>query len=188
MKISKPKLTLSNIVFGLFIVLMIIPQSRQFIQIQLQKGLSVFAPSIEDEDERIQLQTYQWKLQDINGDIYDFSSVENKVVFINFWATWCPPCIAEMSDLDELYKDYNDKVEFLFVTNDDKEKVKAFLKKNNYTLDVYYPMSNHPNFEVSSIPRTFLIDKNGNIVIDKTGVANWNGDKVRATLEELLKD
>lgn len=188
MKAKKPKLSSSNILFGLFIVLMIIPQSRQFIQIQLQKGLSLFSPSIEDEDERIQLQTYQWTLQDTSGDVYDFSSAKNKVVFINFWATWCPPCIAEMSDLNQLYNDYNDKVEFLFVTNDDIEKVKTFLKKNEYTLNVYYPMSNHPNFEVSSIPRTFLIDKNGNIVIDKTGVANWNGDKVRATLDELLKD
>ncbi|QIJ89813.1 hypothetical protein C7H62_2004 [Mesoflavibacter sp. HG96] len=188
MKSIKPKFTLSNILFGLFIVLMIIPQSRQFIQIQLQKGLSVFSPSIEDEDERIQLQSYQWTLQDVNGNIYDFSSARNKVVFINFWATWCPPCIAEMSDLNQLYSDYNDKVEFLFVTNDDSEKVKAFLTKNGYSLEVYYPMSNHPDFEVSSIPRTFLIDKNGKIVIDKTGVANWNGVKVRATLDKLLND
>ncbi|HIC32326.1 MAG TPA: TlpA family protein disulfide reductase, partial [Flavobacteriaceae bacterium] len=71
MKAKKTKLSLSNILFGVFIVLMMIPQSRQFIQIQLQKGLSLFSPSIEDEDEQIQLQTYQWKLQDINGDIYD---------------------------------------------------------------------------------------------------------------------
>lgn len=188
MKAKKTKLSLSNILFGVFIVLMIIPQSRQFIQIQLQKGMSLFSPTIKDEEEQNQLQTYQWKLHDINGDIYDFSSAKNKVVFINFWATWCPPCIAEMSDLDKLYKVYNDKVEFLFVTNDNNKKVKAFIIKNGYALSVYYPVSNHPDFEISSIPRTFLIDKNGNIVIDKTGVANWNGDKVRATLDRLLDD
>jgi len=63
------------------------------------------------------------------------------------------------------------------------------LKKNGYYFNVQIPRTEYPEvFDVSSIPRTFLIDKSGAIVMDKAGAANWNSDKVRRMIDELIKD
>nr|WP_321223322.1 TlpA disulfide reductase family protein [uncultured Psychroserpens sp.] len=189
---SKHKnIKLSNIVILIIIALLIIPQTRQPIQVFLQKGIAMIVkPSVIDASERLKLTSYDWTLQDINGNNFDFSSAEGKVIIINFWATWCPPCIAEMPSLDKLYKKYtsNDDVVFLFVSNEETEVLYEFITHNNYAFTAYQPLTEYPQeFNVSSIPRTFIISKTGEIVIDKSGVADWDSEKVTATIDELVK-
>ena len=187
MKISKSRR--SNLIFLAVIALLIIPQTRKPIQVLLNKGFALFGPSIIDSEDRKILDSYNWQLEDIDGKIFDFETTQNKVVLINFWATWCPPCIAEMPSLEKLYDDYKDKIVFLFVSNEDEAKISKFVTKNEYSFNVYRPISEYPkHFNVRSIPRTFLIDKKGNIVIDKTGASNWNSKKVRTVIEQLLTE
>lgn len=171
---------------------MIIPQTRQPIQVFLQKGLAmVVKPSVIDESERLKLTNYDWTLQHVNGSNFDFSSAEGKVIVINFWATWCPPCIAEMPSLDRLYQNYksNENVVFLFVSNEETKVIQNFITKKAYTFDAYQPLTNYPSqFNISSIPRTFVISKQGDIVIDKAGVADWSSEKVIETIDGLIKN
>ena len=187
MKLSKSQI--SNLVFLVVITILIIPQTRKPIQVFLNKGFALISPSIEKKENQSTLKSYEWKLKDENGNIFDFESVKGKVVFINFWATWCPPCIAEMPSIQNLYTDYKDKVEFLLVTNDPYSEINEFLSKNNYDFKILRPVTfNTSVFDVSTIPRTFLIDKTGRIIIDETGAANWNSDKVRLVIDNLLKE
>jgi len=187
MKISKSQR--KNLIFLVVIALLIIPQTRKPIQVFLNKGLALFSPSVIDTENRKVLDNYNWQLEGLDGKTFDYSSTKNKVVLINFWATWCAPCIAEMPSLEKLHNDYKDKIIFLFVSNEDKEKVFKFIDKNKYSFNVYKPLTQYPEtFNVSSIPRTFLIDKNGNIVIDKTGASNWNSDKVRTVIDQLISE
>lgn len=187
MKLSKSQI--SNLVFLVVIAILIIPQTRKPIQVFLNKGFALISPSIEKKENQTTLKSYEWKLKDENGNIFDFESVKGKVVFINFWATWCPPCIAEMPSIQNLYKDYKDKVEFLLVTNDPYSEINEFLDENNYDFQILRPVTfNTSVFDVSTIPRTFLIDKAGKIIIDETGAANWNSDKVRLVIDNLLKE
>ena len=187
MKLSKSQI--SNLVFLVVIAILIIPQTRKPIQVFLNKGFALISPSIEKKENQTTLKSYEWKLKDKNGNIFDFESVKGKVVFINFWATWCPPCIAEMPSIQNLYTDYKDKVEFLLVTNDPYAEINEFLSKNNYDFKILRPVTfNTSVFDVSTIPRTFLIDKTGKIIIDETGAANWNSDKVRLVIDNLLKE
>ena len=181
----------SSIIFIIVIALMIIPQTRQPIQVFLQKGIAmVVKPSIIDTSERVKLTNYDWKLNDINGATFGFSSAEGKVIVVNFWATWCPPCIAEMPSLEELFQKYktNEDVVFLFVSNEDTDTLFEFMTHKNYSFKVYQSLTSYPKeFNVSSIPRTFIISKNGDIVIDKSGAADWNSERVTHTIDELLK-
>ena len=180
---------IKNGVLLVLIALLIIPQTRKPIQVFLQKGLALISPSVVNENKRETLDTYNWQLQEINGDLVSFNASKDRVVLINFWATWCPPCIAEMPSLHKLYEDYNNKIDFYFVSNEDREVVHEFLTKNNYSFDVQIPKTKYPSaFDVSGIPRTFLIDKQGEIVIDKTGAANWNSEKVRNQIDALLAE
>ena len=183
------KSQIKNLIFVLIIALMIIPQTRKPIQTFIQKGIAMFSPSIIDENKRDLVDDYNWQLQDIEGSSVNFNTSENKVVLINFWATWCPPCIAEMPSLHKLYDDYQDKIDFYFVSNEEVGVLNDFLSKNNYAFKVHIPKTKYPeSFDISSIPRTFLIDKDGNIVIDKTGAANWNSEKVRNQIDALLAE
>ncbi|WP_246035923.1 TlpA family protein disulfide reductase [Winogradskyella algicola] len=178
----------SNIVFIIVILLLIIPQTRQLIQVWLHRGLSYINQStIIDNDQRVKVTYNKWKLQSDNNTILDFRSTKGDVVFINFWATWCPPCIAEMPSLQALYDDYNNKVEFLFVTNDKINVVNNFKSKNGFNFKVYNPINEVPDvLATNSIPRTFIINKNHEIVVDESGALDWNSEKIRQLLDDLL--
>lgn len=186
MKISKSKR--SNIIFLVVILLLLIPQTRKPIQVFLQKGLAMFSPSVIDEDKRVVLTDYDWQLVDENGRSYNFNDAKGKVVFINFWATWCPPCIAEMPSMEKLYRDYKNEVVFLFVSNENQEVISKFKEKHDYEFIVHGALTANPvQLETTSIPRTFVLDKQGHIVIDKGGAADWNSNSVRKLLDDLLR-
>ena len=177
-----------NVIAVVFIALMIIPQTRKSIQIGLNKVLASFGPSIDKDDEgKITLSDYNWKLQDTEGNVFDFESAKGKVILVNLWATWCPPCIAEMPSMDDLYRDYKDKVVFLFVSGEERETVSSFLKKRELSIPSFTPLSKYPEDLYSkSLPTTYIIGKDGMIHVEKTGAANWNSDGVRELLDELL--
>ncbi len=176
----------SNILFGVLIILMFIPQTRMPIQVFVQRLIS-FSPSETSVDKREVLKDYQWPLQELNAVEVNFSQSKGKVVLINFWATWCPPCVAEMPSFQKLYDDYGVDMDFYFVTSEEPEKVQKFMDKNNYSLPVYIQAYEAPEqLQSRALPTTFLISKEGEIVINETGAANWNSDKLRKLLDDLL--
>jgi len=180
-----------NSVFIIFIALLIFPQTRLPIQVFINKGIALIVkPSVIDDSERKVISNYDWKLKDISGNTFDFGTSEGKVIIINFWTTWCPPCIAEMPSLEELYQKYkmNEDVVFLFVSNEETEVLYEFMTHKNYSFEVYQSLTSYPKeFDVSSIPRTFIISKKGKIVIDKSGAANWSSERVTNAIDDLLK-
>jgi thiol-disulfide isomerase/thioredoxin len=188
MKIRKPRR--NTIIFLLIITLFIIPQTRQPIQVAFHKVISnIFSVDLIESSERVTLKNYNWKLTDESQHSFDFNTTKNRVIVINFWATWCPPCIAEMPSLQALYNDYKEKVVFLYVTNDDFEIVKAFQTKKNFEFKVYSSKSEIPDeFKTRSIPRTFIINKKGEIVVDESIAIDWNSETVRRQLDLLLSD
>ncbi len=183
------KKNLSNILFFAFIIFIFTPMGLP-VRATLIKGVSyvttrIFNMEI-DKEERITLSTYDWDLIDINGENVDFSSFKGKVIVVNFWATWCPPCVAEMPAFEKLYKDYKEKVVFLFVANDDQKKVVKFIDDKSYSHPVYYQFTEAPKeLQSNSLPTTYIINREGEIVVQKTGAADWNSGKVRDLLDGL---
>ena len=186
----KGKLTIRNIIFLVVIAILIIPQTREPIQVLLHKGLSyINKSSLIDKEERFSVSYSNWKLKSDANTSLDFKETKGKVVFINFWATWCPPCIAEMPSLQALYADYNEKVVFLFVTNDDFEAVEKFKAKKEFNFEVFKPLNQVPEvLTTTSIPRTFVINKYGDVVIDESGAIDWNSETVRRQLDLLIAE
>lgn len=105
-----------------------------------------------------------------------FESKKGKVVLVNFWATWCKPCVAEFPELLKLYTNYKDKgFELVFLSLDDLSevdtKLKPFLKKNNVDFTTYYNNFQKPEelidyidkTWVGAIPSTYIYDKDGNL-------------------------
>ncbi len=156
------------------------------IQVFVQRLVS-FSPSEMSVDERETIQDYDWNLQQLNTEEANFSQSKGKVTIVNFWATWCPPCVAEMPSFQKLYDTYGDKVDFYFVTSEKAEKVEKFMVKNGYTLPVYLQSFKAPKqLESNVLPTSYLISKSGEIIINEEGAADWNSDKMRTLLDQLL--
>ena len=172
------------------ITLMLIPQTRQPIQVLLHKGLSyINQSSLIDKEDRKSFTYTNWELKSDVNTTLDFKETKGKVVFINFWATWCPPCIAEMPSLQALYNDYKYKVVFLFVTSDNFEIVEKFKTKKGFNFEVFKPLNEVPNeLTTRSIPRTFIMNRKGEIVVDESGAVDWNSESVRSQLDQLLSE
>lgn len=178
----------SNIVFLLIIGLLIIPQTRKPIQVAVNR-LFAFSPSEVSPEERQIVSSYNWPLQNLEGERLNFSEAEGEVVLVNMWATWCPPCIAEMPSLSKLYQDYGKKVNFYFISQEEAGKLQNFLEKKNYDLPVFQPLTQPPHsLEFTSLPTTYLISRSGEIVIRKTGAADWNSKSTRELIDDLLEN
>jgi len=175
----------STIALGVILVLFFIPQTSMPIQVFFNK-LIAFSPSEIAKENQEVLQDYNWNLIAENTSV-NLKRSKGKVTLINIWATWCPPCVAEMSSLQSLYDSYGDQVDFYFVTGEEREVVDAFMKNKGYTFPVYLQRFSPPTqLKQKSIPLTVLLDKEGKIVIKKTGAADWDSDKTRAIIDQLL--
>lgn len=177
---------LGNIVFFILMGVLLFTPLGKPVKVFIHRIIA-FSPGVDDREESEQLADYNWVLEDLYGERLYFEELQGQVVFVNFWATWCPPCLAEMPDLQEVYNTYGNQVQFLFVSQEEPEKLQKFLLNKGYDLPVYRPLSKYPEQLYSqSIPATFIIDSEGLIRVSKVGVADWNSEKVATLLDELL--
>lgn len=130
-------------------------------------------------------------LKDMDGKTVKLSDFQGKPVLLNFWASWCPPCNAEMPDLVKKSEQYKDKVVFLGInltaTEQDSEGPKNFVKKYN----VQFPTLMDEKgkiadlYQALGIPTTFTVDPNGVIVDAHQGMLDEKG--MESTIQKLLK-
>ena len=110
---------------------------------------------------------------DKDGKEVKLSEFIGKPIVVNFWASWCPPCKAELPHFDKLSKEYQGKVHFLMVnlSGENKESVKNFVESNGYAFPLYFDDkdSGQKAYSVSSIPVTVFITADGNIGSQRMG-------------------
>ena len=131
-------------------------------------------------------------VQNTAGETFDLQQQKGKVVFINFWATWCPPCLAELPSINTLYQKIKADTNIVFVTVDvDNNLVKSsqFLKDKGYTFPVYGGDESHvPNSLFGEgIPTTLVVDKQGNVVFRHLNRANYAGEEFIKFVSDLGK-
>ncbi len=186
-KKKKPFTIITDILFVVLVVLLIIPGTRKEVSSFFIR-LTAFPPSTLDPDEQytISEQTAQWELTDLSGNKVVLSTLFDKPVLINLWATWCPPCIAELPGLLDLQKEYATKAHFLFVTDENPHLVKAFLKKHGYSQTGFYLSRRVPSdFATNSIPTSYILSTKRKVVLKKKGAARWNTGKVKRLFDKL---
>lgn len=154
-----------------------------------------------DANEKEKISAFDFTLKDQYGNEHTLSEYKGKVVFLNFWATWCPPCKKEMPDIEDLYIEFNknqDDVIFLGVANpssadypnnadESKEDVIAFLEENNYTFPTVFDETGKvlSDYYITAFPTTFLIDKEGNFYGYATGMMTKS--QMLSAIEQALK-
>lgn len=123
----------------------------------------------------------------LSGDLKD------KVLFVNFWASWCPPCREEMPSIESLYKSMlgNEKFQMLTILyKDSYQNGTAYMKQNGYSFPVYSDINGITvkNFMVTGVPETYIIDKKGILRKRVIGPAEWNSPEVRDFINSLLNE
>jgi len=145
----------------------------------------------EDADEKAEEKEYSapdFTVYTTDGEAVTLHESFGKPLVVNFWATWCPPCKAEMPDFDELYKEYGDRVDFMMVNLTDGNRdtvaaVKDFIAEKGYSFPVYCDsdMTASYFYGVQSIPTTVFFDADGNIITTNVGMMS------REALSEMLR-
>lgn len=168
----------TNVLFvALLLLLVFSPGAKAWFLKQLL-SVGLFKAEIKKEAVATKSPDISFSYQDANGNVVSTNELKGKVVFINFWATWCPPCRAEMPSLNELYNELkgDDHFVFLFLNEDDNiEKAKSFLKNNNYSFPFTRRAGNISDEIFSgTLPTTVVLNKEGKIVLKHDGIANYD--------------
>jgi thiol-disulfide isomerase/thioredoxin len=118
----------SDLVFIVFIIAMLIPEGRMAIGGFVNRiKARVMNPAVQENGISLSDQDYYWPMTDLEGNAVNLNDYKGKVVFLNLWATWCPPCVGEMPEIQKLYDTFksNPDIAFLLVSNEDNEKIRA---------------------------------------------------------------
>jgi len=129
-------------------------------------------------------------LEDLEVSAVSLKDFQGKVVFLNFWATWCPPCRVEMPAMEKLWQKFKQE-DFVILAVDlreRKEKINSFVKTNGYTfpvlLDSMGAVAN--TYGIRAIPTTYLLDPEGRIVGKALGARDWASQNAFKLIEHLL--
>lgn len=131
-----------------------------------------------DEGNLVDDTAYDFTLENLEGDNESLSDYRGQVVFLNFWASWCPPCQEEMPDLDQFYADYKDKEFMLIAVNvaEERETVVNYLDQNGFEMPVLFDKDGSltKKYGVQGIPKTFILNKEGKIIAMKSGAMTYS--------------
>lgn len=176
-----------NILLGVIVLILIIPSWRISFQGWYQ---GIFMGDVEFRSNlalSIPEETQNWAIFDTKSKLINFSEFKGKTILLNFWATWCPPCRAELPELKEIYLEYQDKVHVVAVTEETIEKIENSGLHKDY--DFLYSTPGVPAFfELRSYPTLLIIDKNMQIVFRNEGAGKMNTEKNKAFLDVLIQN
>jgi len=138
------------------------------------------------------LDPIEFELQDLKGKYIKLSGLKGKVVFLNFWATWCGPCRTEMPSMQRLYEQFKDQgLEILAVDlQEDKTRVQSFVKELGLTFTVLLDTKGTvgAQYTARAIPTTYLLDRQGFVFARTVGAREWDTPEMLELFRRILKD
>lgn len=113
-------------------------------------------------------------LTDLNQQPFDLKKYKGKTVFINFWATWCKPCIREMPSIQKAQNILqNEKIVFLLASNESIKQIQEYKIKHNYEFN-YLRIENSEDLNIQALPTTYIFDPSGILVFSEAGDREWD--------------
>lgn len=133
------------------------------------------------------LADYDWTIRPLGGEPVGLEAFRGKVLVINLWASWCTPCIREMGSIERLRARLADTdVEFLIVAAEGERPVRRHLRKYPYDLPIYLEEEPIPAvFGMRGLPTSWVVDRQGRIVLLRHGEAVWDTDEIEAFVRAL---
>ena len=149
------------------------------------------APSAEDmKVTTIDFDSNMLQFSDLENNIFTLQNFKGKNLFINYWATWCNPCLAEMPYMAELYENYKDEEDiiFLYLSREKLEIIKNYIPKDEslQQLPIYKIITDDEFFATSGIPTTFIVNSDGEVMVKDLGSAFWNDESVFKFIDNLI--
>jgi len=114
------------------------------------------------------------RLTNLNGEVVDLNDYKTKTVFINFWASWCKPCIEEMPSIKNAMNSFKSKsIEFSFASDETPDEIQRFEAAHDYNLN-YLIAGNMEELNIMGLPTTFIFNKNGKLAFSEMGYRKWD--------------
>ncbi len=191
----KKWLTISNLFSGLVLAVVLMLALNHYSKSLVLRGLmdiGFYQPKltqpVKNSDPKDLIPNLNFKSSD--GRVINLADQKGKVVFIDFWATWCPYCVAELPAINDLCLKLkpNPGIVFIMIDVDNNlGKSTQFMAKHQYSLPVYTLSGNIPaNLTDGTTPTTFIVDKRGYIVYRHKGTADYSNPKMLAYLDQLV--
>ncbi|WP_158796381.1 TlpA disulfide reductase family protein [Pedobacter sp. L105] len=175
----------------LFLALVFVPSAKAMVLEGLMK-IGFFKPNTTHRgktDTALPQDLSGIRFKDIKGNTVDLGDLKGKIIFLNFWATWCPPCLAEMPAVNKLYETFKGDNQIVFILADadgNLNKSQQFMNRKKYGLPVYAIASEIPDVLFQgSIPTTVVFDKEGRISYHESGAANYGDPKFIEFINKL---
>lgn len=176
-----------NVLLVVIVLILLIPSWRISFQGWFQ---SFFLSSVEfkvENREAIPVAEQNWALFDTQNKMYNFADFKGKPILLSFWATWCPPCRAELPELEDLKEEMQDKIHVLAVSSESIDVILNSELQNDYNFLFSSPQI--PDFyKIDTYPTLLVIDKKMNIVFRNKGAGELNTDENRAFLQNLITE
>jgi len=148
-------------------------------------------PSLKDGNIiSIDFETNALQFTDLDSKMFSIQDFKGKTLFINYWATWCNPCLAEMPSMADLYERYssNDDIVFLYLSREELKTIQEYIPKDEslQKIPIYKVVTDDEFFATTGIPTTFIINSSGDLIVKDVGSAFWNDQSVFNFIDNLL--
>ena len=187
----------TTLLVTIFVILLVSPDAKAWLMRQII-STGILNSKIEDKNikktvnENNSVIAESFSVREESGKLINASELKGKVVFINFWASWCPPCRAEFPSIQKFYEKYKGNNEIVFLTvnlDEDPAKGKLYLEKEEFSIPFLIPNGDIPTEYFSgSLPTTVVLDKTGKIRMHHSGMADYSKDSFYEEIDQLLKE
>lgn len=150
-------------------------------------GYYSFQKISEKAENAANIDLHQLEYQDLDGNEIKLSDFKGKHILINFWATWCAPCIKEFPELNEAYKELNDDFIFIMVSDESIDKIKKFAANKPY-LFVFAKTNNLMVKGITFVPQTFVLGKDGNTIKYHPTIFEGSASSITNTIKDWAKN